>query len=45
MTDPRADDIVHAPHPPLTAYYQSEAQRRSWVQRMFNDTAADYDRT
>jgi demethylmenaquinone methyltransferase/2-methoxy-6-polyprenyl-1,4-benzoquinol methylase len=41
----RADDIVHAPHPPLTDYYQSEAQRRNWVQRMFNDTAADYDRT
>jgi len=47
MTDPasRADDIVHAPHPPLTAYYQNEAQRRSWVRRMFDDTAADYDRT
>ena len=38
-------DVVHAPHPPLTAYYQNEAQRRSWVQRMFDDTAADYDRT
>ena len=38
-------DVVHAPHPPLTAYYQNEAQRRNWVQRMFNDTAADYDRT
>jgi demethylmenaquinone methyltransferase/2-methoxy-6-polyprenyl-1,4-benzoquinol methylase len=38
-------DVVHAPHPPLTDYYQNEAQRRNWVQRMFNDTAADYDRT
>lgn len=38
-------DVVHAPHPPLTAYYQDEAQRRTWVQRMFDDTAADYDRT
>jgi len=39
------DDVVHAPHPPLTAYYEDEAQRRKWVQRMFDDTAADYDRT
>ncbi len=47
MVDPKsyAGDVVHAPHPPLTAYYQNEAQRRHWVQRMFNDTAADYDRT
>jgi demethylmenaquinone methyltransferase/2-methoxy-6-polyprenyl-1,4-benzoquinol methylase len=46
MTD-RADlgnHIVHAPHPPLTDYYPSEAQRRNWVQRMFDGTAADYDR-
>ena len=47
MVDPAhdRDDVVHAPHPPLTAYYENEAQRRSWVQRMFNDAAADYDRT
>jgi demethylmenaquinone methyltransferase/2-methoxy-6-polyprenyl-1,4-benzoquinol methylase len=47
MTDPasRAGDIVHAPHLPLTDYYQDEAQRRAWVRRMFNETAADYDRT
>jgi demethylmenaquinone methyltransferase/2-methoxy-6-polyprenyl-1,4-benzoquinol methylase len=40
-----AGSIVHAPHPPLTAYYQNEAQRRNWVQHMFDGTAADYDRT
>jgi demethylmenaquinone methyltransferase/2-methoxy-6-polyprenyl-1,4-benzoquinol methylase len=40
-----ASDIVHAPHPPLTAYYQNEAQRRNWVRHMFDGTAADYDRT
>ena len=47
MVDPARyrDDVVHAPHPPLTAYYENEAQRRNWVQHLFNDTAADYDRT
>ena len=39
-----AADIVHAPHPPLTDYYPDEAGRRSWVRRMFDGTAADYDR-
>lgn len=39
------DPIVHAPHAPLTDYYQSESERRTWVRRMFDDTAADYDRT
>ncbi|MBC8006775.1 MAG: class I SAM-dependent methyltransferase [Prolixibacteraceae bacterium] len=38
-------DIVRAPHPPLTGYYQDEAQRRHWVQRLFDGAAADYDRT
>lgn len=47
MVDPSSPsgDVVHAPHPPLTAYYQNEAQRRNWVQHMFDGTAADYDRT
>lgn len=36
--------IVHAPHLPLTDYYQTEAERRAWVSRMFNSTAADYNR-
>jgi demethylmenaquinone methyltransferase/2-methoxy-6-polyprenyl-1,4-benzoquinol methylase len=38
------NDIVHAPHPPLTSYYRDEAERRSWLRRIFDDTAPDYDR-
>ena len=37
-------EIVHAPHPPLTGYYAREEDRPSWVRRMFDGTAADYDR-
>src|SRR5262245_25404623 len=33
-----------APHAPLTRYYQDEAQRATWVQRIFDHTAGDYDR-
>lgn len=40
-----AHDVVHAPHPPLTGYYGDAENRQGWVQRMFDDTAADYDRT
>jgi len=36
--------MVHAPHPPLTDYYQNESQRHRWVRRIFDDTAADDDR-
>ncbi|HVY08511.1 MAG TPA: class I SAM-dependent methyltransferase [Burkholderiales bacterium] len=43
MTYP-AESGVHAPHAPLTQYYPDESQRRGWVRRMFDDTAADYDR-
>src|SRR6185436_8989977 len=38
---PRA---AHAPHAPLTAYYASELERAAFVRRMFDSTAADYDR-
>ena len=41
---PAKDVIVHAPHPPLTQYYRNEEERRSWVRKMFDGTAADYDR-
>jgi demethylmenaquinone methyltransferase/2-methoxy-6-polyprenyl-1,4-benzoquinol methylase len=34
---------VTTPHPPLPEYYESEAQRRQYVQRMFDETALDYD--
>jgi demethylmenaquinone methyltransferase / 2-methoxy-6-polyprenyl-1,4-benzoquinol methylase len=33
-----------SPHPPLTAYYPKEADRRGFVRQLFNRTAADYDR-
>ncbi len=37
-------NVVHAPHPPLTEYYEREEDRRAWVDEQFNKTAADYDR-
>jgi demethylmenaquinone methyltransferase/2-methoxy-6-polyprenyl-1,4-benzoquinol methylase len=37
-------EIVHAPHPPLTGYYGRVEDRSNWVRRMFDGTAADYDR-
>ncbi len=37
-------EIVHAPHPPLTGYYGRAEDRPGWVRRMFDGTAADYDR-
>ena len=39
-----AEDIVHAPHPPLTEYYEREEDRRDWVGAHFDKTASDYDR-
>lgn len=41
---PGQSEIVHAPHPPLTEYYEREEDRRAWVGEQFNKTAADYDR-
>lgn len=38
------DHIVHAPHPPLTEYYEREEDRRGWVGEQFDKTAPDYDR-
>ncbi len=35
---------VHAPHLPLTDYYQTEQDRQAYLRRIFDDTAADYDR-
>ncbi|HZN54957.1 MAG TPA: class I SAM-dependent methyltransferase [Candidatus Polarisedimenticolaceae bacterium] len=35
---------LHAPHPPLEEYYRGEEGRRSFVRRIFDDTAVDYDR-
>ena len=33
-----------APHPPLTRYYDAEADRSLWVRGIFDRTAGDYDR-
>ena len=35
---------VHAPHIPLTDYYPTEADRQAYLRRIFDNTAADYDR-
>lgn len=41
---PKTDDVVHAPHVPLTEYYASERERHGFVRGMFDRTARDYDR-
>ncbi|MBA3594943.1 MAG: class I SAM-dependent methyltransferase [Polaromonas sp.] len=35
---------AHAPHGPLTDYYQTEQDRQAYLRKIFDDTAADYDR-
>ena len=35
---------VHAPHIPLTDYYQTEQERQAYLRQIFDNTAADYDR-
>ena len=35
---------VHAPHVPLTDYYQTEQDRQAYLREIFDNTAADYDR-
>jgi len=40
----QAPPVAHAPHAPLTDYYNSEQERAGFVRRMFDSTAADYDR-
>jgi demethylmenaquinone methyltransferase/2-methoxy-6-polyprenyl-1,4-benzoquinol methylase len=35
---------VTKPHPPLTGYYEDETRRQQFVRRLFDETAADYDR-
>jgi demethylmenaquinone methyltransferase/2-methoxy-6-polyprenyl-1,4-benzoquinol methylase len=34
---------AHAPHVPLTDYYQTEQDRQAYLRQMFDKTAADYD--
>lgn len=42
--NPGGENLVHAPHAPLTEYYVGEGDRRGWVHNIFNKTAVDYDR-
>jgi demethylmenaquinone methyltransferase/2-methoxy-6-polyprenyl-1,4-benzoquinol methylase len=45
MADPEPQPSAsNRPHPLLPAYYDSEAQRRGFVRRLFDQTAGDYDR-
>jgi demethylmenaquinone methyltransferase / 2-methoxy-6-polyprenyl-1,4-benzoquinol methylase len=37
-------NVAHAPHPPLPEYYRGEEERRTFVRRIFDATAGDYDR-
>jgi len=43
-TRAQREEIVHAPHPPLTDYYRAEADRQGFVRGIFDRTAGDYDR-
>lgn len=46
LKDPMNDSAppVHAPHIPLTDYYQTEQDRQAYLRQIFDNTAADYDR-
>ncbi len=35
---------VHAPHAPLTEYYETEQDRQAYLRNIFDNTARDYDR-
>lgn len=39
-----ATPLVHAPHVPLTDYYQTEQERQAYLRKIFDNTAVDYDR-
>ena len=43
MNTPRPPP-AHAPHVPLTDYYPTEQDRPAYLRRMFDNSAADYDR-
>ena len=42
--DTQRPTSVHAPHIPLTDYYQTEQDRQAYLREIFDNTAADYDR-
>ena len=41
---PSPTDAVHAPHVPLTDYYQTEQDRQAYLRQIFDNTAVDYDK-
>ena len=44
MKTPEPVGAVHAPHGPLTDYYQTKQDRQAYLRNIFDNTAADYDR-
>ena len=44
MKTPETTPVVHAPHVPLTDYYQTEQDRQAYLRQIFDNTAVDYDR-
>jgi len=45
MAEQTASNVApRRPHPPLPAYYRDESEHERFVRRMFDATAADYDR-
>ena len=44
MKSPIPATPVHAPHIPLTDYYQTEQDRQAYLRQIFDNTAEDYDR-
>ena len=40
----QAPAAAHAPHVPLTDYYQTEQDRQAYLRKIFDNTAVDYDR-
>lgn len=44
MTTPPVAPVAHAPHRPLTDYYQTEQDRQAYLRKIFDETAPDYDR-
>ena len=44
MNSPKPLATVRPPHIPLTDYYPAEQDRQAFLRKIFDDTAADYDR-
>ena len=42
--DAKPPSPAHAPHGPLTDYYESEQHRQAYLREIFDNTAPDYDR-